>query len=272
MLGSALLQALIQTGHECKALTSDVRERDGVLKEVEEYAPDAIIHTAAITNIAECGRNPEKAEAVNAKGTETIVESARSVGARLIYISTVSVVSCPEGNVHEEDVPNPTSVYNKTKFEGEKFVRRYEKGAVVRLNLIGVHPKGSRGRSFVEWLIDSFRSNLDITLFTDQRINPLSNWTVSKILIQLLERPEILPILHVGSHDVLSKADIGRMVLSHFPEYTGKVSYAKKKEEDGSLGQPTEMWLNIEKAESLLERMPSLESEVELIFNSKPFL
>ena len=50
---------------------------------------------------------------------------------------------------------------------------------VLRLNLIGIHPDGSRGQNFLEWLLDGFRANKDMTLFADACINPLSNWTIA---------------------------------------------------------------------------------------------
>ena len=46
---------------------------------------------------------------------------------------------------------------------------------VLRLNLIGIHPDGSRGKNFLEWLLDDIHANKDLTLFADVCINPLSN-------------------------------------------------------------------------------------------------
>lgn len=268
MLGSTLLKEL---GEEGSALVADITDATEVMEEITSASPDVIIHTAAKTNIPFCEENPEIAYAVNTEGTKHIVDAARAVGARLIYISTVSVFSLLHGNAREEDVPKPENVYNRTKFGGERIVSTYDKGVIVRLNLIGVPPRGSRGRSFVEWLVDSFKSNKDISLYTDQRINPLSNWTIARLLIQMSKRDALPPILHLGSPHVLSKAEIGKMVALHFPNYTGHITYTAKLKQDGSPGQPTEMWLNVGKATALLEEMPTLESEIDLIFKKEPF-
>src|SRR3989338_4261843 len=99
--------------------------------------------------------------------------------------------------------------YNHTKYEGEKAVLEYEKALVLRINLIGVHPNGSRGQNFFEWLLDSAKANKDITLFSDVMINPLSNWTIAEFIEKIINTNPKGKILHIASSNVLSKADIG---------------------------------------------------------------
>ena len=82
---------------------------------------------------------------------------------------------------------------------------------MLRLNLIGIHPDGSRGKNFFEWLLDGIRADKDMTMFADACINPLSNWTIAALIAKILARDRSGKILHIGSRDVKSKAAIGEL-------------------------------------------------------------
>src|SRR6185437_7364128 len=166
----------------------------------------------------------------------------------------------------EEDAPMPTNVYNKTKVEGEQAVASYEKGMVLRLNLVGVHPNGSRGKNFMEWLFDTVSQNKDMNLFNDQYINPLSNWTIANMIAMIIEKNLHEKFLHIGSSDVVSKADIGRLVLKKFPNYSGKVMEKSIDTNADGVVRPKQMWINTEHAAELLGPMPRVQDEIESIF------
>ena len=263
LLGSTVVRVL-----GASAIEADVRDVDALKAEVCQLKGVSwLVHAAAKTDVVACERDPDEAYAVNAKGTKNVVEAARACGARLLYISTSSVFSGAKGNYREDDVPEPINVYNKTKAEGEKHVLAYEKGTVLRLNLIGVHHDGSRGKNFMEWLADSFRAGASINAFEDVMINPISNWTVASIIKTIVEHNVQERILHIGSGDVRSKADIAEMVASKFPAYTGKITRASVDTIADGIVRPKQMWLNCDYTkERLALTMPSIESEIGTIF------
>ncbi len=264
LLGYTLLRTPM-TGRAPIALSADIRDAQAVFTEIEALKPQLVIHTAAKTDVAECERNPEEARAVNVEGTKNVVDAARAVGARLIYISTASVFSGREGNYREKDIPEPMNVYNTTKRDGEAAVSAYEKGMILRLNLIGIHPEGSRGKNFMEWLVDSVRANNDLTLFNDQFINPLSNWTVAARIKMIIEKNVQEKILHIGSTDRLSKAEIGKLVLARFQNYCGNVTERSIDNVVDGVIRPKQMWLNVDKVLGHEITLPTLTSEVATI-------
>jgi len=263
LLGSTVVRVL-----GASAIEADVRDADALKAEIRKLSGVSwLVHAAAKTDVGACERDPEEAYTVNAGGTKNVVEAARACGARLLYISTASVFSGGSGNYREDDVPEPINVYNKTKAEGEKHVLAYEKGTALRLNLIGVHPDGSRGKNFMEWLADSFGADKDINAFDDVMINPLSNWTVAGIIKTIAERNVQERILHIGSGDVRSKADIAEMVASQFQEYKGKITRTSVDTIADGIVRPKQTWINCDYTkERLALTMPSIESEVETIF------
>jgi dTDP-4-dehydrorhamnose reductase len=266
LLGATLMRALPEAGFRAVALAGDIRDAAAVAKQIAQAAPDHVVHAAAMTDVAACERNSPEAFAINSEGTKHVVAAARATGARVLYISTASVFRGDHGDYREEDAPEPVNAYNQSKREGERHTLDYERGAVLRLNLIGIHPYGSRGKNFLEWLLDDFRANKDMTLFADVCINPLSNWTIAGLIAKILARDRLGKILHIGSRDVKSKAAIGELTRAQFPDYRGAMQPGSVDAIADGVFRPKQMWLNTDKAAALLGPMPSVAEELDTIF------
>jgi dTDP-4-dehydrorhamnose reductase len=266
LLGATLMRVLPEAGFRAVPLAGDIRDAAAVAKQISQAAPAHIVHAAAMTYVAACERQPQDAFAVNGEGTKNVVEAARGAGAPILYISTASVFKGDHGDYREDDAPEPTNAYNQSKREGERHTLAYERGMVLRLNLIGVHPDGSRGRNFFEWLLDNFRDDKDMTLFADACINPLSNWTIAALIAKILARDRLGNILHIGSRDVLSKAAIGELARARLSGYRGTLRPGSVEDIADGVFRPKQMWLNIDKAAALLGPMPTVAQELDTIF------
>jgi dTDP-4-dehydrorhamnose reductase len=266
LLGATLMRVLPEAGFRIVPLAGDIRDAAAVARQVAQAAPDHVVHAAAMTYVAACERQPQEAFAVNGEGTKNVVAAARAAGAPVLYISTASVFRGDQGDYREEDTPEPTNAYNQSKRAGEQRTLDYERGMVLRLNLIGIHPDGSRGKNFFEWLLDEFRANKDMTLFADACINPLSNWTIAALIAKILAGDGLSKILHIGSRDVRSKAAIGKLVRPRFPSYRGAMQQGTVDAIVDGVYRPKQMWLNTNKAAALLGPMPTVAQEVDTIF------
>ena len=266
LLGSALQEILKEEGYDVYDIDVDITDGNAVKSVASEGSMDWIIHTAAMTNVNQCEKEQTTCYDVNVEGAKNVRDLAKKLGAKLLYISTVSVFSGKEGNYKETDVPQPVNFYNHTKREGEKAVLEYEKSLVLRINLIGVHPNGSRGQNFFEWLLDSKKANKDIKLFSDVMINPLSNWTIAEFIGKIIEQNPEEKILHLGSSNVLSKTDIGKYVIKKLA-YQGKAEFVSVDSQSGA-ERPKQMWLNCEyTCQKMGWRMPKLEFEIDKILS-----
>jgi dTDP-4-dehydrorhamnose reductase len=266
LLGATLMRVLPDAGCRAIPLSGDIRDAAAIGKQIAHAAPAYVVHAAAMTYVAACERQPQQALAVNGGGTKNVVEAARAVGASILYISTASVFRGERGDCREEDAPEPTNAYNQSKREGERHTLDYERGMVLRFNQIGIHPDGSRGQNFFEWLVDGFRANEDMTLFADACINPLSNWTIAALIAKILTRNRLGNILHIGSRDVVSKATIGELVRARFPGYGGTLRPGSVDAIADGVFRPKQMWLNTDKAVALLGSMPTVVQELDTIF------
>jgi dTDP-4-dehydrorhamnose reductase len=103
-------------------------------------------------------------------------------------------------------------------------------------------------------------------LFADVCINPLSNWTIAGLIAKILARDRLGKILHIGSRDVKSKADIGELVRKRVPGYRGTVRPGSVDAIADGVFRPKQMWLNTNKAAALLGPMPTVAEELDTIF------
>lgn len=103
-------------------LDCDITKPEEVKHIITSIAPDVIIHTAAMTDVAYCEEHPKEAFIVNVEGTKNIVDNFTK--GLLIYCSTVHVF---DGNAafpySDHAKPNPVNKYGWTKWIGEEMAR-----------------------------------------------------------------------------------------------------------------------------------------------------
>lgn len=270
LLGATLLRSLPAKRFRTYGSTADVR----MLSEVAREAPAPlswIIHAASLTNVGYCEARPREAYDVNVEGTKNMLALAQEHQARFLYVSTMSVFDGEKGGYLENDTPHPINVFNATKRDGEEHTLAYEKGVVLRLNLVGIHPDGSRGKNLLEWLFDSFKADADVSLFDDVKINPLTNWQAAALIPHILEYEGKESVFHFGSQEVLSKAELGMHVAAHFPNYRGTITHTSVDRIADGVVRPKNTWLNTDYTEREVGvRMPSLEKGLEELCNLPP--
>src|SRR5215475_11122804 len=89
---------------------------------------DAVIHLAAVADVAHVHADPALAEEINTRGTRNVLDAAcRAKVGRVVYGSTTWVYSdCAEQEVDEETpIPAPRHFYTATKLAGETYCAGY---------------------------------------------------------------------------------------------------------------------------------------------------
>lgn len=127
LVGRALSEHCRAQGDEVFAYdhqSLDIADREAVESVIGERRPDAVINSAAWTNVDACESDPEKARSVNALGPENLARASRLVESLLITISTDYVFDgLKEGFYTQRDTPQPISVYGRYKLEGERLAQ-----------------------------------------------------------------------------------------------------------------------------------------------------
>jgi len=180
----------------------DVRDGAAVARFVAGFAPDAIIHTAG-SNIT-----PDMA-AVIVEGTRHVAAAAARAGARLVHLSTDSIFDGDKAPYDESAAPAPISDYGRAKAAAEALALAHANTVVVRTSLIYGLDEIDNGTA---WMAAALRAGQPVTLFTNQRRNPVWVETLVAACLELLDLP-ITGVLNVAGRQTLTRAEFGLRLL-----------------------------------------------------------
>ena len=142
----------------------DITDRDAVVRLVTDVAPDAVINAAAYTAVDACETDEALATAVNAEAVGHLRAACDEVGAHLVQVSTDYVFDGTLDRPYlETDVPNPRSVYGRTKLAGE--IAAGPDAAVVRTAWVC----GEHGNNMVKLVLRLAQGDADLAFVDDQR-------------------------------------------------------------------------------------------------------
>lgn len=148
----------------------DITNYNEVSSYVEAFKPDVIINCAAYTNVDGCETDSDTAFKVNAIGSRNLAMVAEKLEIKLLHVSTDYVFNGEGATPFKEyDIPNPVSVYGKTKLLGEQYVREHcSRYFIVRTAWL----YGEWGKNFVYTIMKSGKQNGHLDVVDDQRGNP----------------------------------------------------------------------------------------------------
>lgn len=150
----------------------EITDRGQVRACLGSARPRLVIHAAAYTDVDGAEADAETAVLVNAEGTRNVATVAAEIDARLIYISTDYVFDgCQQRPYVEKDVPNPLSVYGRSKWMGECAVREHPDSLIVRTAWL----YGRHGRHFPGAIVAQARKGAPLQVVDDQTGCP--TWT-----------------------------------------------------------------------------------------------
>lgn len=151
-----------------RALQLDVSDRDSVLKRLEAIKPEGIVHAGGMTKPTACEKEPAVAHRVNVEGTAHLVEAARGVGARLIFLSSDLVFDGSAERYDEDSLTHPLSVYGHTKVEGEELVRTGSDDFVIVRTTVMYGWSSRYTESMAEWILRGLQESRELNMYHDQ--------------------------------------------------------------------------------------------------------
>ena len=108
-LGRALRDALADhTLAGCDLPELSITDRAAIDAAIADFAPDAVVHAAAWTDVDGCARDADKAYLINAIGTQNVALACAACGAAMVYVSTNEVFDGTTTEPYREwDALNP---------------------------------------------------------------------------------------------------------------------------------------------------------------------
>lgn len=174
---------------ECPSYVQlDITDAQAVRRVMEAVRPDAVIHCAAWTAVdkAELAENRSAVFAVNVDGTRNIAQCCRTLGCKMIYISTDYVFDGrgekpwePECREHA-----PLNRYGRTKLLGEAAVSEaLEESFIVRTAWVF----GDKGENFVKTMLRLGKTRDSLRVVSDQIGRPTYARDLARLLADMAE-------------------------------------------------------------------------------------
>jgi dTDP-4-dehydrorhamnose reductase len=179
-----------------------------------ERRPDVVVHTAALTNVDDCERNPELATRVNRDAVAEIAEYCVDSGAGLVHISTDAVFDGTKtGRYTEFDEAAPPHVYGRTKLQSERLALTAPGALVLRTNIFGW--RRGRADSLAEWILHGLRANSRLTMFTDVLFTPIAAQLLAPTIVHCSELG-LGGLYHAGGSEAISKHEFALRIADAY--------------------------------------------------------
>ncbi len=174
----------------------DLTDPRRITKLIREIQPQVIFHLAAKTQVDECELKPKEAWENNSLATQNLARAARLTNPLFFYLSSDYVFDGKKRTPYKASDPiSSTSVYGRTKAEGESWVGRLSaRHLIVRTSWV----YGPDGPNFVDSILRLASREKELRVVQDQTGRPTYARDLAQTLAQLLKKWQLLPKIQYG--------------------------------------------------------------------------
>ena len=196
---------------EFNSIKADILNFVTIEKLFEDFNPDVVIHTAAVTSTM-----PDKSISskhifdLNVNATLRIAELCKKYKSKLIYTSTDLVYAGYRGSMLTEDAKLiPVSIYAETKLMGEIKIREtFDNFTILRTALLfGFGLKHSVNH--FHKMYKDLKNGKPVKLFIDQFRTPISLIEAAKVISELIQLDIKSEIINLGGPERISRYELG---------------------------------------------------------------
>jgi dTDP-4-dehydrorhamnose reductase len=204
----------VKNGYEYAEM--DILDITQVRAVIERYKPDAIIHTAAMTNVDTCEANKELCHQLNVDAVQNLLSLCEEKNIQLIHLSTDFVFDGADGPYKEGDTVNPVSYYGESKVMAEELLKNSKANwSILRTILVyGITNDMSRS-NIVLWAKGALEKASPINVVNDQWRMPTLAEDLAEACLLAVEK-NARGIYHVSGKDYMSIADLVRKVADYW--------------------------------------------------------
>ena len=229
-----------QLGYDFQRLFDELKEeyiatdRDDLditdIEKVREFVKDKnialIINCAAYNNVDKAEDEPEFCKKLNTYAPRDLAIVAKEIEADYITYSTDFVFDGEKKAPYtEEDIPNPLSIYGRSKYEGEKEVFKVKpESFVVRTSWVF----GIANNNFNKQVISWSKSRDELSIVDDQISSPTYSKDLAYYSWELIKTKKY-GLYHLSNDGEASKYDQGKYVLDKIG-WQGKLNRAKTRD------------------------------------------
>jgi dTDP-4-dehydrorhamnose reductase len=234
----------------------DITDGPAIEQLIMEQRPAIIVHAAAMTQVDQCELHKQDCYNINVTATRFIIDAAKAIGARLIFVSTDFVFDGNNGPYTENDEPAPVNYYGSTKLVAEKAVM--ESGldyAIARTILVYGSVPATGRTNIVGFVRQNLEANKPIKMVTDQVRTPTFVDDLAKGIILIIEKNG-KGIYHLSGEQEMTPYDIAIETAKFFGLSEDLISKASSNDIKQPAVRPAKTGFNISKAKKELGYQP----------------
>ncbi len=165
--------------------TLNITNKTAVLTFLKTKNYDYCINCAAYTAVDKAETETDLAHQVNAIGAHNLAIACNDTQTTLIHISTDFVFDGTANIPYTEtDVPNPVSVYGKTKLEGEKLIQKTTtKYFILRTSWL----YSEYGNNFMKTMLKLAQNRDELNIVADQIGTPTYAKDLAEVILKIIE-------------------------------------------------------------------------------------
>lgn len=190
--------------------------------------PDAVIHTAAVSDTNFCQENPSDTYKINTEVPINIAGLCSELEIPCLLTSSALVFDGLDPPYNEADEPSPVNTYGEQKVLAELGMKnRYPATVICRIALMFGDP-GPVASSFIQPLLEALNTGKTLDLFIDEYRTPISGRDAAKGLMVALKN---LPsVIHLGGLTRMSRYEFGLMLAEVFGFRRPKLNPCRRKD------------------------------------------
>lgn len=263
-----------QLGYDFQRLFNELKEeyiatdRDELditdIEKVREFVKNKnitlIINCAAYNNVDKAEDEPEFCKKLNTYAPRDLAIVAKEIEADYITYSTDFVFDGEKKAPYtEEDIPNPLSIYGRSKYEGEKEVFKVKPNSfVVRTSWVF----GIANNNFNKQVINWSKSKDELSIVDYQISSPTYSKDLAYYSWELIKTKKY-GLYHLSNDGEASKYDQGKYVLDKIG-WQGKLNRAKTKDFNLKAQRAEYTKLDSSKLEKVIgKKIPSWENGID---------
>jgi len=188
----------------------DITDGQAVIQAVADFAPQVVIHTAAMTDVDGCERDPDAAYRINGLGSQNVALACQRCGAAMVCVSTNEVFDGTKGEPYLEfDQPHPINTYGKSKLVGELITQALlNRFYIVRTAWL--YAQG--GNNFVTKIIHADDERGELRVVADEISSPTYASDLAEAIAKLI-RTDHYGIYHFTNEGICSRYDFAIKIL-----------------------------------------------------------
>lgn len=194
----------------------DVTDYTDLERVISKHQPNAVIHTAAMTNVDQCETEKEACIKLNVTAVEHLIKLAEKYGFYLVHLSTDFVFDGEAGPYKESDEPKPLSYYGQSKLDAENLLLNSDiRYSILRTIIVyGVAADMSRS-NIVLWAKGALEKGNPIKVVNDQYRMPTLAEDLAKACILAIDK-KAQGIYHISGKDYMSVIEMVRRIAKFF--------------------------------------------------------